>query len=245
MSETTLSTAPDDAGIGVVPPDAEVEETGGDNRRNLKIIGAVVGAIVILAAAYLLLHKSSSSSPTASGLVPKGTVRPAQSGAAGGSTTGKTTKATVKVTTVPKVAKAVTPKDPFKPLVTPPVPATGAATSTTTVSSATTSTSTGTGTTTPTTTSAGTTPSTGASSSATTPQWIQLMAVKGNVATFDVGYPHHKFRVYHVQAPAKGVHSGTVFDGIFALLSIHDGVVSLQQGDATPYQLSTGVSHTV
>jgi hypothetical protein len=164
---------------------------------------------------------------------------------------------------VPKKVKQPQARDPFHPLVIDSVTTSGGATSTTTVTAPTTTTdsSTSTGTTTGTTAGTGTTGTTagtgtttgttsgtgttGTTSSANAPQWIQLMNVHGRMATFDVGYAHHKFRRFHVQAPLASSHQATVFDTVFALVSVAGGQVTLQIGDDAPFQLVTGIAHTV
>jgi hypothetical protein len=78
------------------------------------------------------------------------------------------------------------------------------------------------------------------------PLWIRLVSTNGDKsATFDVGYPHHKFHRFKVLAPPPSATRGTVFDKVFALLGIQSGTVTMQIGDATPFDLSTGVAHSV
>jgi hypothetical protein len=45
--------------------------------------------------------------------------------------------------------------------------------------------------------------------------------------------------------PTSSARQGTVFDTIFALLSIKNGAATVQIGDGTPFVLSTGVAHVV
>jgi hypothetical protein len=151
--------------------------------------------------------------------------------------------------TLPKRAQRGLVRDPFKPLVTAPV-ASSQQGSTTTVSPppAAPTTSLGSGTTTQPTTAPVVIPS--QPSQVTTPAgqpiWIRLVSTDGDrSATFDVGYPHHKFHRFKVLAPSARSTQGTVFDKIFALLGIQNGEVTLQIGDATPFDLSKGVSHSV
>jgi hypothetical protein len=251
MTESSLLPgvdAPNDSGAGLLPGQPETEPTDGGNRRRLMIIGAIAGVIVLAAAAYMLLHKSGGSA-TSSGLVPHGTPPAAtakhKTGAHSGSKSSKSSKPPA-ANTVPKTAKQQNVVDPFAPLVTPPVQTSGAPTSTTTVNastgSSTTSTSTSTGSQS-TTTTPGSTTTTGNGSSAPSPKWIQLMSASANSATFDIGYGHHTFRRYHVQAPTASSRQGTVFDKVFALLSIKDGEATVQFGDGTPFVLTTGVAH--
>jgi hypothetical protein len=238
MTETPIlpggATATDD-GVGMLPthPDVDGSDGDGGNRRRLLILGAVAGAIILAAAAYLLFHKGSSSTPGAT-VVPHGVVSaPAKTHSAG-----KTHKGTT--TTLPKVAKHQAARDPFLPLITAPVSTGG----TTPVSSSTvpaTSPTPSTPVTTPTPTPSPTT-STGTGTSGG-PLWIQLTGASGKTATFKVGYAHHKFRQYTVQAPKASSDQGTVFDKIFALISVQDGEATVQIGDAAPFILTTGVSH--
>ena len=77
------------------------------------------------------------------------------------------------------------------------------------------------------------------------PQWIQLKRIHGRTAVLDVGYRHHKFRRYAVQAPPPGSQQGTVFDKIFALIGIQNHTATIQIGEDTPFDLTKGVSHVV
>jgi hypothetical protein len=77
------------------------------------------------------------------------------------------------------------------------------------------------------------------------PLWVQLINVHGRMATFDVGYAHHKFRRYHVQAPLSSSRQATVFDKVFALVGIDGNIVTVQIGDDAPFPLVTGIAHTV
>lgn len=234
-----------DAGVGMLPNDTDVDssDSAGDGRRRLVILGAIAGVIVLAAAAYLLMHKGSSSTPTA-GAVPKGVVH-----AAPPAKTHKTVvvhksvhKGTHKGTAVPKVAKAPVARDPFAALVTAPVATNGSPESSTTVTAPTTApTQPATTPTQPAPTNNGGGSSSG--KSAATPLWIQLTRAGTGTATFKVGYAHHKFRVFTVQAPKASSDQGTVFAKVFALISVQDGQATVQIGDAAPFILTTGVSH--
>jgi len=108
---------------------------------------------------------------------------------------------------------------------------------------ATTPTSTTTSTTVP---ASGTTKTTGNGTTSGDPQWIQLESTKGTTkATFKVGYAGGKYRVYVVQAPKATSTTGTVFDTEFALIGVQHGSATIQIGDATPFDLPTGVAHKV
>jgi hypothetical protein len=254
MTETPIlsggATATDD-GAGLLPDQSDFDGAdGGNNRRLLYIVGAVVGLLILAAAAYLLLHKSSPS--TTSGAVPKGVVVVHQPPVKQHTVV---THKTV-VTKVPKVAKQPAARDPFKPLVTAPVATTGGAASSSTVSAPSTTPTTGTtGTTTGTTGTTGTTPVVTPTSGTTTttgtgttkggPLWIQLMGTSGQTATFKVGYAHHKFRNFTVQAPKATSDQGTVFAKDFALISVQNGEATVQIGDGAPFILTQGVSHVV
>jgi hypothetical protein len=214
------------------------------------IIGAVVAVVVVAIAAFLLLHKGSSNSSSA-GVVPKGTINTQPSapntvshGKAGGKSHGG-------LQTLPMRAKRAVVRDPFKPLVVAPVAGSTQQGPTTTVSPppAAPSTSLGSGTTTQPTSAPVVIPSqptTTTSTPAGQPIWIRLVSTNGDrSATFDVGYPHHKFHRFKVLAPSPTSAQGTVFDKVFALLGIQNGEVTLQIGDATPFDLTRGVSHSV
>src|SRR6516164_5147079 len=233
MTETSLLPGVDsnDSGAGLLPGGPDAEPTDGGNRRRLIIIGAIAGVIVLAAAAYMLLHKSGgSSAPT--GVVPHGTPHhaapaKAKTGGHSGSKGSKSSKAPA-AAAVPKTAKQQSVVDPFAPLVTAPVQTAGGPTSTTSVPASTGSASTSS----QSTTSSGSATTTGNTKpSAPSPKWIQLMSVSGSSATFDVGYAHHQFRRYHVQMPTSSARQGTVFDTIFALLSIKNGAATVQIGD--------------
>lgn len=250
-----------ESGIDMVPPGTDVEETDGGDRRKLMIIGGIAAVVVLVVVAFVLLHKGSASDGT---FVPHSTqaAPPPSSSKLNSPTKGASNGASSTDTggtraNLPKRSHAAQVRDPFHPLVTAPVDTSGGATSTTTVTAPTTSTdgSTSTGSTTGTSPTDGNTDgstgstsgtgTTGATSSATGPLWIQLMNVHGRMATFDVGYAHHKFRRFHVQAPLASSHQATVFDTVFALVGISGGQVTLQIGDDAPFQLTTGIAHTV
>jgi hypothetical protein len=217
-------------------PDSDGAEGG--NRRRLLILGAVAGVIVLAAVAYLLLHKGSSSTPTAT-VVPHGTVSSAP--ASKPSATKTTPKKKTGSSSLPKTAKHQLARDPFIPLITAPVQTSGGAVSSSTVSAGSTPSSTP---------SSSTSPSPNPSSSGKTggkttggPLWIQLTGTSGHTATFKVGYAHHKFRRFTVQAPTASSDQGTVFAKIFALISVQNGEATVQIGDAAPFILTTGVAH--
>jgi hypothetical protein len=242
MTETPIlsggGTATDD-GVGMLPTPPDVDGVDGDggNRRRLMIIGTVAGLIILAAAAYLLLHKGSSSTPSAVA-VPKGVVHSAP---AKPPTKAKVTKHKGGSSTLPKVAKHQAVRDPFQALITAPVQTTGGAVSSTTVTAPTTAPSTGTSPSPNPSPSNSTPPATGKTSGG--PLWIQLTSAGGSTATFKVGYAHHKFRRFTVQAPKASSDQGTVFAKIFALISVQAGEATIQIGDAAPFILTTGVSH--
>jgi hypothetical protein len=252
MSDTSIlpGAAPStESDVDMVPPGTGVEESesGGDRRRIL-IIGAIAGAIVLIVAAYMLLHGGSSSSTQSfvpvhpAGAAPSAAPNPSHGGSGNGND-GKTP-------TLPKKAKHQSVRDPFKALVTAPVSTDTGPTTTTTVKAPktvpTTAPSAPTSSVGP--TSPVSPPPSGTSSPPTTgagPQWIQLKRIHGRTAVLDVGYRHHKFRRYAVQAPPAGSQQGTVFDKIFALIGIQNSTATIQIGDDTPFDLNKGVSHVV
>jgi hypothetical protein len=245
MTETSILPGAEPAtgeGADMTPPGIGAEETDGRDRRRLLIIGAIVGAIVLAAAAYLLLHKGSSS--------PAPLVAPAAAGPASVTTPSKAPKPgknSGNPKTLPKKANRPDVRDPFNPLVVAPVTTGGAPASTTTVKAPSAGSGTAPTSTTPVTTPtspSSTTPGTGKSTSGG-PLWIELMRVHGRSALFDVGYAHHSFRKFVVQAPTPSSSQGTVFDKVFALIGVQDGEATLQIGDATPFDLAKGISHTV
>lgn len=246
MTETSILPGAEpstDEGVDLIPPGTGPDETDGGRRRQLMIIGAVVGAIVLAAAAYMLLHKGPS---TASPFVP----RPA-SGALHSTTPSQApqpAKGDGNPQNLPKKANRPTVRDPFNPLVLAPVAPNGAPASTTKVNAPTTvptAPTTGTTPVTQPTTPPTTTPGSGNPTSGS-PIWIELMNIRhGRSAVFDVGYAHHTFRKFIVEAPKATSQQGTVFDKVFALIGIQNGQATLQIGDATPFDLAKGVSHTV
>jgi hypothetical protein len=254
MTETSILAPSTDSGIDMVPPGTGVDESEGGDRRRLMIIGGIAGLLIVIVAAYLLLHKGSSS--TDDSFVPQST-HPATStqsnpttGAAkatdNGSSKAGGSHATAP-TTLPKKAHRPQVRDPFKPLVTAPVTDGGGATTTTTVD-ATNPTGTTTDGTTPTGVTlppAPTTTTTGHGTVSGSPLWVQLMKVNGDRATFRVGYAHHKYSTFNVQAPKATSQQGTVFDQVFALVGIQGGQVTIQIGDDTPFDLTKGISHAV
>ncbi|HTW19059.1 MAG TPA: hypothetical protein VME70_02475 [Mycobacteriales bacterium] len=239
MTESTTmppAGAATDEGVGMLPVQPDGDGPEGGNRRRLLILGGAAGVIVLAAAAFLLLHKGGSSTPTAA-VVPHATVSAQASSQP--SSTGKTHKGGT--TTLPKVNKHPAARDPFIPLITAPVDTGGSPVSQSTVPASSPSS----------TPSSGTSPSPNPSSShsgggtkaAGGPLWIELTGTKGQTAKFKVGYAHHKFREYTVQAPGPSSDQGTVFDKIFALISVQNGEATVQIGDAAPFVLTTGVAH--
>jgi hypothetical protein len=243
MTETPIlpggGVATDD-GVDMVPPHDDVDsaEGSGDNRRRLLILGAVAGVIILAAAAYFLLFHKSSSTPTAA-VVPHGVFHSAPATTTHHVVKKTTTKTHKAPTSLPKTAKNPTVRDPFLALVTAPVVTTGSAASSTTVTAPTTAPTTGTSPSPSPTTGTGT--GTGKSSNA--PQWIQLMSIHGRNATFKVGYPHHTFRKFTVEAPSASSDQGTVFAKIFALIAVQAGEATVQIGDGAPFILQEGLAH--
>jgi hypothetical protein len=250
MSETSILPGAEptaDGNSGGTQPPFEADEAQSEKRRRLILIGAVLGAVLVAVAAYLLLHGGSSSTPTAA--VPQGvpnSAAPAPSIPSNSGSKNHGSKPTGHGTSkLPKKVKQSSVRDPFAALVTAPQQTDGNAVSTSTVTAGGSTDTSG--------TSTSTTPVTPPTSGTTTktdqtgnsPHWIQLMGIHNGMATFDVGYKHHKFRRFHVQPPAHHSTQGTVFDKIFALIAIHQGQVSLQVGDQAPFQLATGVAHAV
>jgi hypothetical protein len=158
------------------------------------------------------------------------------------------------VTTLPRTSSRQTVRDPFTALVLAPAAGSTQQGATTTVpappvapvvTSTQPSTNTGSGT-----TGTGTGSSGSGTPVVTTPKsqplWIRLVSTNGDAsATFDVGYSHHKFHRFRVLSPSARARQGTVFDKIFALIGIEHGVVTVQIGDATPFNLVTGLAHRV
>ena len=258
MTETTLlpGTAPDQTAIEAP---VEFDQSNGGDRRRLMALGAGAGVVVIAAAAYFLVfHKSSTadSGPVTIpgrhvgvGALAHGVTTPAVAAGRSVGTPG---------TKLPKPAKHVSAgRDPFKALVVAPATGGSQAGPTTQVAGQTsaqastpaapsgTTASTTPVVVTPPSSNPGSGPQTGGGTTGA-PQYIQLMSTKGErSATFKVGYADHRFRRFVVHAPKATSTRGTVFDGEFALIGIQDGQVTLQVGDATPFDLSRGIARTV
>jgi hypothetical protein len=237
MTETSI--LPITSGDSVPPSSYDPGHDDGDssgNRRKLLIVGGVVGAAIVLVAAFLLLHGGSSTSGAAA-TVPHGTFTGAASPAASGSGTGTTTG----TTTLPKKGKAAVGRNPFTPLYVAPTAAAvtgGTAVGGTTTAAPTPAASGSAPATNPTPTPTQTSPSSGLG----TPTYLQLISVDGTKsATFKVGYAHHKFKKYVVEAPSASSTTGTVFDTEFALIGIQGSVTTVQVGDATPITLAMGL----
>lgn len=251
MSETSIlpgAEPPAAGGGGQVPPPADWDDEGGsgDDRRRLLIIGGIAVVLLVAVGGFLLLHKGGSSGPET--FRPPGAVVPPTTStttpAPGTSPTAQPsgTPAPGKSagsTKLPKKTRTVFARDPFKPLFVAPV------SGGTDLGSA----NVGGG-------SGGFTfPSGGASGGAAPvqvpasdgpPLWIELIKTNGaSDALFEVGYAHGKNFKFDVSAPAASSVQGTVFDNEFALLGIQGGDVTVQVGDATPFDLRAGVSHPV
>lgn len=210
----------------ILPAGYDDEDGGNDNRRNLAIVGAVLGVLVLVVVAFFLLKGGgSSASSDSSFAVP--THHAAKPAAAA-------PKAPAAVT-LPKVVNNPGGKDPFKPLYVAPAPkpttapanAPSAPTTTTNI---------------PTGSSTGTTAPAVASYA---PVWIELVSVSGTKsATFVVGYSNGKSlrtSKYTVAAPTNSLR--TDFGNVFSLLSIQDGEATVQFGDGSPFDLLPGSSH--
>jgi len=208
-----------------LPAGFDDEDGGNDNRRKLLLVAAGLGVLVLVVVAFFLLKSGGSSTNTDSSFtVPR---HPAKAASA------PHAPATV---TLPKVVNAPTGRDPFKPLyVAPPpkaaapAPAPSVPTTTTTIPAGSTS---------------GTT--TAPAPATYAPVWIELVSVNGTKsATFMVGYSNGKSlktsTYSNVLAPTNSLR--TDFGNVFSLLSIQDGVATVQFGDGSPFDLSPGASH--
>ena len=219
----------------VAPPLApEFEETADNaNRKKLLAVGAAVGVLVLLIAAFFLM-KGGDSTDTAMGVPPS---LPTSTDG------GAKAPAADKPVTLPKTYKNAVGRDPFKALYVAPAakapsepvdsPDTGSDTSVPPVVSVP-----------PTDTTSGSSTDTSAPPSASyAPVWIALESVQGTKsATFLVGYSNGKkakqVRFDDILAPTRTLQ--TQFASVFALLSIQDGTVTVQFGDATPFDLAPG-----
>ena len=210
------------------PLDLGTEVAADDNRRKLALAGAAVAVVVLLIAAFFMLKGKGG---TDAAFVPPHVVPPAHSAQS------STAAAAPKPIKLPKPFHGVVGRDPFKALyVIPPVKAP-------TVAPAVPVTSAGNPVVTP--TGSGTVPTqTNPGGSATagdsnTPVWIELDSFTSHGPTFRVMYGDGIAFVYrHVQVPKSG--KTTVFASSFSLLSVHDGVATVQLGDGTPFRMKPG-----
>jgi hypothetical protein len=244
MTENSIfGTSPDDS----QPPNGDHEDpddggAAGANRRKLFIAGGVAGVAVLAIAAFMLLHGGSSTSNTAAtGAVPHGTVKTPAVAASAPSSAG------TKKTRLPKKGKVQAGRDPFAALYTAPVTTGTAVGTTTTVGS------------TPAPDPTTSAPVTGPTSTPVpvptsptvgplgAPTYVQLLSTKGTQsATFRVGYAHHKFKQFAVEAPAADSSTGTVFANDFALIKVKSGhIATVQIGDGPPFDLGEGVARQV
>jgi hypothetical protein len=222
-------------------PYPDFDEPAGDDRRRLFIIGGIAAVVLILIVGFLVLHGGGGGSGSDLGAVARGTppaalTSPSPSASPTSSSSGGGKG--VAGTKLPKKTHVVLARDPFKALIV--VPTTGSDIGSASVGGG----------------SGGFSfPSGGASGGAAPtevpasdgpPIWIELVKVNGaSDAVFAVGYAHGKKFQFDVTAPAASSVQGTVFDEEFALLGIQDGGVTVQVGDATPFDLRPGVSHPV
>ncbi|HEX3900797.1 MAG TPA: hypothetical protein VHW74_16715 [Mycobacteriales bacterium] len=241
MSDTSILPGSQQPPAGNEVPYPDFDEPG-DDRRRLFVIGGILALVLILIVGFLLLHGGGSSGsetfrPPAA-VIPSSTpaATPAPGTSPGAASGGKT----VPGTKLPKKTHVVIARDPFKALIVAPTTGTNIGTATVGGSSA---------------PGGFSFPSGGASGGGTPAQvpasdgppiWIELVKVNGaSDAVFAVGYAHGKKFEFDVTAPAAASVQGTVFDEEFALLGIQDGGVTVQVGDATPFDLRPGVSHPV
>jgi hypothetical protein len=220
------------------------DESMGNDRRKLAIVGAIVAVLVVLIAAFFLMKGGGgSAAPAASAVPPASTTGAATTGAAKAAKTVK----------LPKSYAGVVGRDPFKPLYAAPVDKSAAGGSSSTSTDPTGSGvqgvtipagSTGTGkTTTPSGTTGGSTTTVGANF---VPVWVALVGVHGTKsATFAVGYSDGKksTTVNYADIAAPTTSLRTVFAQVFSLLSIQSGTVTVQLGDGTPFDLTKGFAH--
>jgi hypothetical protein len=235
MTETSILPISGDD-VTSPPNDGQPADEGsaaGANRRKLLVVGGVAGVVVLAAAAFMLLHGGSPSSTAATAVVPHGTPKAVATANAQAGTSTKTTK-------LPRKSKVQAGRDPFGPLFTAPVTTGTAVGGTTTVVSPTPVPTTSAPAGGPTPTPTPTAPTAGPLG---VPKYVQLLSTKGkHSATFRVGYAHHKFKQFDVQAPAAGSSTATVFATDFALIQVKPGgVATIQIGDDPPFDLSEGL----
>ena len=242
-------------GLAVAEPQTAVLPVGSDddgapdNRRKLAVVGAAAGVVVLLIAAFFLLKGGGSDTTTDPAAPTAAAPAPAQAAPQAGQG-GQATKASPdKPIALPKPYAGPIGRDPFKALYVAPAaakPEAGPAASAGSPSAsdnvpAVTVPGTTTGTTSPDTSTGGVVPDT-AAESAFAPVWIELLKVHAKTATFVVGYSdghHAKTQTFRkVTAPTDGLR--TTFAGVFALLSIQSGTVTVQFGDGTPFDLNKG-----
>ncbi|HVT65160.1 MAG TPA: hypothetical protein VHD81_08395 [Mycobacteriales bacterium] len=238
MTDTSILPTAADAGPALPgAPAPLLDDEPGDDRRRLMVIAGVIVGVLILVVAYFLL-KGGGSSDDATGVVPRGTPNaaappapPVQGGSAkAGSNSGSGNKVGTKL---PKTSDRRLARDPFKPLLVDNTAAGGTDTS-------------GSGT-----ADGGAVPPAANVTPPGTPVSVRFVKVTSDsggsaVAEFAVTYSRpHSVAIFDVAAPTAGSTEGTTFANVFALLGIQGGVVTLQVGDDTPFDLKKGASHIV
>jgi hypothetical protein len=237
MSDTSILPTADIGAPPAAPVGPDFGEEPTDDRRRLMVIGGAIAVVLVVIVGYLLFKGGGSSDSGDLGVVARGTPHSVASPeAAAKPESGSGHKAG---SLLPKKSHRGIARDPFKPLLS---DGTGAASAaggeTTDVAPAPDA-------------EPGTTPSSPAeggapSASLGTPVAIRLLSVSGvRSALFSITYPRHKTLRFNVAAPAAGSPQGTVFAGVFSLLGVQGGTVTVQFGDDTPFDLRRGVSRSV
>jgi hypothetical protein len=238
MSDTSILPTADIGAPPAAPVGPDFGEEPTDDRRRLMVIGGVIALVLVVIVGYLVLKGGGSSDSGDLGVVARGTPHSVASPEASAKPeSGSGHKAG---SLLPKKSHRGIARDPFKPLLS---DGTGAAAAA------------GAGETTDVAPAAGAEPGAAPSSPAEggapsaslgTPVAIRLLSVSGvKSALFSVTYSRHKTLRYNVAAPAAGSDQGTVFAGVFSLLGVQGGAVTVQFGDDTPFDLRRGVSRSV
>jgi hypothetical protein len=235
MTEHTLAggTTVAEPPVPMAPVGAEVEDDG--SRRKLALVGAVVAVLVLLIAAFFLMkgHGGSGSDQSLGPVTPG--VAPVHHA--------KTTTGQHPIK-LPKTFKGAVGRDPFTPLYTLPKSTASSPAKAPKSSSSDSSTPSTTPVVVPPTTGNGGGKHPGTTPAASfAPVWVELVSLKGTKsATFTVQYSNGKqtktTTFTNVAAPSRTLR--TTFGNVFALLSIQDHTVTVQFGDATPFDLAPG-----
>jgi hypothetical protein len=234
-----------------VTPDPIVDESTGNRRRKLMLVGAGVAGLILLLAGYFLLSGGSGNPAPAAPAV--------QHVAADAPPTASTTTASPAAVAPKKALKAIG-RDPFGALVSQPVtadsPAGAAAASSSTTGTSSQGTGSGTGGTSGSDGPAGTANGTGTGTGTGTgaggptppappaPVWVKLDRIQNlHSASFTVGFSNGTSKYFPQIGKESQGDAASVFAKFFQLQSVQGHYVTMKYGDGTPFDLHVGFRH--